>query len=59
MKDKWKGVIYMISNAPRTQIEDLSELGPELDEGQLVTVTGGLPKDGGTDSTGGPCGSCH
>lgn len=49
----------MISNAPRTQIEDLSALGPELDEGQLVMVTGGQAKDGGSDSTGGPCGSCH
>jgi hypothetical protein len=52
-----KGVIYMISNAQRTQIEDLPELGPELDEGQLVMVTGGQSQAGG--STGGPCGSCH
>jgi hypothetical protein len=31
--DNEEGVINMISTAPKTQIEDLSELGPEIDEG--------------------------
>jgi hypothetical protein len=44
---------------PRTDIRDLAELGPELDEGQLAIVAGGQSKDGGSDDTGGPCGSCH
>jgi hypothetical protein len=44
---------------PRTEIRDLSELGPELDEGQLAVVAGGQSKDGGTDTTGGPCNACH
>jgi hypothetical protein len=44
---------------PRTEIRDLSELGPELDEGQLAVVAGGQSKDGGNDDTGGACNSCH
>ena len=42
----------------RTEIRDISTLGPELDEGQLVMVVGGKAKDGGFDSD--PCPSgCH
>jgi putative ATP-grasp target RiPP len=44
---------------PRTEIDDLSELGAELDEGQLAVVAGGQSKDGGSDDTGGACNSCH
>jgi hypothetical protein len=44
--------------SPRTEIADISELGPELDEGQLMMVAGGQHKDGGYDSN--PCPSgCH
>jgi hypothetical protein len=44
----------------RTEIRDLAELGPELDEHQLSAVVGGLIRtrdDGkGTDPN---CGGCH
>jgi hypothetical protein len=41
----------------RTTIQDIPEFGPELDEGELLVVTGGAAPMG--DPTGGPCGACH
>lgn len=44
----------------RTTIDDISALGPELNEGQLLMVTGGQSKDGGTDTNPQGCsGGCH
>jgi hypothetical protein len=47
--------------APRTEIHDLSRLGPELDERQLTVVAGGIDETASIDggSTGGSCGGCH
>jgi hypothetical protein len=49
----------MATTTAHTTIDDISAFGPELDEGQLLMVTGGQGKDGGTDTDPNPCGSCH
>jgi hypothetical protein len=49
----------MATTTVHTTIDDISALGPELDEGQLLMVIGGLAKDGGTDTDPGPCNTCH
>jgi hypothetical protein len=42
---------------PRTRLEDLEDLGPQLSEEELRAVAGGwFPS---SVSTGGPCGACH
>lgn len=42
----------------RTEIRDLAELGPELDESQLAAVVGGFLRK--RDTTTDPhCGGCH
>lgn len=45
--------------APRTMFEQISALGPELDEGQLLSVTGGLPKDRASYPTTSCPSGCH
>jgi hypothetical protein len=42
----------------RTEIRDLSELGPELDERELAAVVGGFFVNGDT-RTDPQCGGCH
>jgi hypothetical protein len=42
----------------RTEIRDIAELGPELDESQLAAVVGGFLSNGGT-GTDPQCGGCH
>ncbi|NAZ84846.1 hypothetical protein [Kineococcus indalonis] len=44
------------------KVEDLSGFGPELDEDELLVVTGGAGQVGSAlyaKGTGGPCGGCH
>jgi hypothetical protein len=47
------------SRVPRTVLGRIPALGPELDEGQLLSVTGGKPKDGGSDPTTSCPSGCH
>ena len=42
----------------RTEIRDIPELGPELDESQLAAVVGGFFSNTGT-GTDPKCGGCH
>jgi hypothetical protein len=45
-------------HAPRTRLEDLEELGPQLSEEQLRAVAGGYFASAARP-TGGSCGGCH
>jgi hypothetical protein len=49
----------MATTTAQTTIDDISAFGPELDEGQLLMVTGGQRKDAGFDTDPGPCNTCH
>lgn len=44
---------------PRTELDAIDPIGPELDEGQLLSVTGGNRKDGGSDPTTSCPSGCH
>ncbi len=43
----------------RTEIRDIADLGPELDESQLAAVVGGLIRSNGGKGTDPNCGGCH
>ena len=43
----------------RTEIRDIPDLGPELNETQLAAVVGGLIRSNGGKGTDPNCGGCH
>jgi hypothetical protein len=43
----------------RTEIRDITDLGPELNESQLAAVVGGLIRTNDGKGTDPQCGGCH